>query len=166
MTKFYSSSKHQSFFSFEKERIIRLYNFIKRINIKSPNKEISPFSLAIKSYKEMMPQCKSIFHRYVISNLFSAIAEGLIPITSMLVYNSLPEIAKGSKNAVLIFILFYGIYKIRDILGEIFIAKMFYNAHRQYKIYNISQRRNKNGSGIWFFENRHKRSSRCNARSR
>ncbi len=130
MTKFNSSSKHQSFFSFEKERIIRLYNFIKRINIKSPNKEISPFSLAIKSYKEMMPQCKSIFHRYVISNLFSAIAEGLIPITSMLVYNSLPEIAKGSKNAVLIFILFYGIYKIRDILGEIFIAKIFYNAQK------------------------------------
>jgi ATP-binding cassette subfamily B protein len=125
-----SKSHFQSFLLFEKERLIRLYNFIKRINKKDENKEISSISLVIKSYKEIMPQCKSLFHKYILTSLLSGIAEGVIPITSMLIYNSLPAVATGSKSAILVFVMFYALYKLRDVLGEFFIAKMFINVQK------------------------------------
>ena len=127
-----SNSKNNfiGFFKFEKERIIKLYNFLKRINTKDEDKEISSFSLVIKSYKEISPQCKSIFHKYILTSFLSGVAEGLIPVASMLVYNALPAVATGSKSAILIFILCYSIRKLRDFLGEFLIAKLFYNQQK------------------------------------
>jgi ABC-type multidrug transport system fused ATPase/permease subunit len=130
MTNAKTSAKPQSFLAFEKERLVKLYNFIKGIKTKDPKKEISPISLAIKSYKNIAPQCRSIFRKCALSSFLSGVAEGLIPITSMYVYNSLPAVATGSKNAVLIFILFYCIYKLRDVVGEFLIGKMHQNSQK------------------------------------
>lgn len=126
MTKTKISAKHQSFFAFEKERLTSLYNFIKGTKTKDTNKEISPYSLAIKSYKEMDSKCKSVFYKYLLINVFSATVKGLVPITLMHLYNSLQNLISGTQTAILIFISFFGINKITDILGDLFFSQKEY----------------------------------------
>ena len=70
-SKLNSKNNFIGFLKFEKERIIKLYNFLKKINTKDEDKEISSLSLVIKSYKEISPQCKSIFHKYILTSFLS-----------------------------------------------------------------------------------------------
>ncbi len=92
-----------SFWEFEKNRIKKLYKlFCDKDNNQDQN--IEPFTLAYKTYREMNKRCKSLYHKILLISIITAVVSGLYPTINMFLYSSLPGLATGAKDAIIIFV--------------------------------------------------------------
>jgi len=124
-----SRNKTLSFWAFEKERWHNIYLKVRGFAVQSSKKEINPIVLAYKTYKGFHKPAKTVAHKMVACGLISAVFEGLEPFFYMLVLGSLPALLGNSEAAVLVFLSYWGLYCLREILDPLFNDLRYFFTH-------------------------------------
>lgn len=137
LNKFVPRSRNRvlPFWVFEKQRWQKIWQILVGREVSLSEREINPIMLAYKTYKNFHKQARNVAHKMVASGLISAVFEGLEPFFYMLVLGSLPALLSGSEMAIFIFLFYWGLYCLREILDPFFNDLRYFFTHKLQGIY-------------------------------
>lgn len=132
-------NKALSFWAFEKERWQSVWRNIKKQKVTKQNEDINPIALTFDIFQSMHTKVKIVACKMVGSGLISAVFEGLEPFFNMLVLGALPALLHGSSKDIVIFLIYWGIFCLREVLDPLFNDLRYYFTHQLRRQYIVQE---------------------------